>query len=132
MNPDDGATAAALSGLPTGYEDFLISVKARIQGAQTRAMLAVNHELVLLYWEIGRDILVRQEKEGWGAKVLDRLAADLHSAFPDVRGLSSRNLRYMRIRRSLAGRLNCAASCCTIAVVSPLCAYRQGERRWGT
>jgi hypothetical protein len=54
--------------------------------------IAVNREMVLLYWQIGRDILQRQAQEGWGAKVIDRLAADLHRAFPDMTGLSPRNL----------------------------------------
>jgi predicted nuclease of restriction endonuclease-like (RecB) superfamily len=56
----------------------------------------VNQELVLLYWSIGRDILVRQENEGWGARVIDRLAADLRRDFPEMTGLSARNLKYMR------------------------------------
>jgi predicted nuclease of restriction endonuclease-like (RecB) superfamily len=58
--------------------------------------LAVNRELVLLYWQIGRDILDRQAQQGWGAKVIDRLAQDLRSAFPDMKGFSPRNLKYMR------------------------------------
>jgi predicted nuclease of restriction endonuclease-like (RecB) superfamily len=61
-----------------------------------RATLAVNSELTLLYWEIGRSILNRQETEGWGAKVVDRLSVDLRLAFPDMKGLSPRNLKYMR------------------------------------
>ena len=68
----------------------------RIQAAQLRASLAVNRELVLLYWQIGRDILDRQERERWGAKVIDRLAADLKGAFPEMKGFSPRNLKYMR------------------------------------
>ena len=63
---------------------------------QVRASVAVNRELILLYWQIGRDILRRQQQEGWGAKVIDRLAADLHAAFPDMKGFSTRNLKYMR------------------------------------
>jgi predicted nuclease of restriction endonuclease-like (RecB) superfamily len=80
----------------SAYAEFLAELKRRIQTAQLRASLAVNRELVLLYWQIGRDILVRQERESWGAKVIDRLAADLKSAFPDMRGFSPRNLKYMR------------------------------------
>ena len=57
---------------------------------------AVTRELVLLYWQIGRDILGRQEHEGWGTKVIDRLAGDLRRAYPDMTGLSPRNLKYMR------------------------------------
>jgi predicted nuclease of restriction endonuclease-like (RecB) superfamily len=52
--------------------------------------------MVMLYWSIGRDILQRQESEGWGTKVIDRLAQDLKAAFPDIRGFSPRNIRYMR------------------------------------
>jgi len=61
-----------------------------------RAALAVNRELVLLYWQIGREILGRQKQEGWGAKVIARLAQDLKQEFPEMKGLSSRNLNYMR------------------------------------
>jgi predicted nuclease of restriction endonuclease-like (RecB) superfamily len=81
---------------PDGYAQFLSDLKGRIQAAQLRASLAVNRELVLLYWQIGRDILERQELEKWGAKVIDRLAADLKRAFPEVKGFSPRNLKYMR------------------------------------
>jgi predicted nuclease of restriction endonuclease-like (RecB) superfamily len=61
-----------------------------------KAALAVNAELVLLYWSIGRDILSRQKKEGWGARVIDRLSNDLHADFPEMKGFSPRNLKYMR------------------------------------
>ena len=74
------------SALPETYSQLVAEIKQRIQTAQLRASLAVNRELVLLYWQIGRDILTRQERESWGAKVIDRLAADLKSAFPDTRG----------------------------------------------
>ena len=75
---------------------FLADLKSRIQAVQLRASLAVNRQLVWLYWQIGRDILDRQQREYWGAKVIDRLAADLKRAFPDMKGLSPRNLKYMR------------------------------------
>src|SRR5690242_17976670 len=80
----------------SGYEAFLADLKSRIQTAQVRAMLAVNRELVLLYWEIGRDIRARQAEHGWGAKIIGQLAKDLQRAFPGVQGWSSRNLHYMR------------------------------------
>jgi len=79
-----------------GYDDFLRDLKTRISNAQLLAVLAVNRELVLLYWQIGRDILNRQQQQGWGAKVINRLAADLHQAFPKMKGFSPRNLKYMR------------------------------------
>ncbi len=79
-----------------GYDELLRDLKARIGQAQVRAALAINSELVLLYWSIGRDILMRQQQQGWGAKVVDRLAADLRRAFPEMKGFSPRNLKYMR------------------------------------
>lgn len=79
-----------------GYPAFLSDLKERIRAAQIRAGLAVNRELVLLYWRIGSDILARQQGEGWGAKVIDRLSRDLRSAFPEMKGFSPRNLNYMR------------------------------------
>lgn len=82
--------------LPDNYAPLLESLKTRIRQAQVKAALAVNRELVLLYWGIGKDILARQEQEGWGAKVIERLSNDLRRAFPTMKGLSSRNLRYMR------------------------------------
>ncbi len=78
------------------YQGFLAELKVRIQTTQVKAMLAVNRELVLLYWSIGRDILARQRQQGWGAKVIERLANDLRNAFPDMKGLSRTNLLYMR------------------------------------
>lgn len=78
------------------YEAFLQALTTRIEHAQVRAALAVNHELVLLYWQIGRDILARQQQQGWGAKVIDQLSRDLRRAFPDLKGFSRRNLLYMR------------------------------------
>ena len=81
---------------PAEYADWLASLKQRIHEAQQRATLVVNRELVLLYWEIGQDILERQTKQGWGSKVVDTLAHDLRNAFPDMKGFSPRNLKYMR------------------------------------
>ena len=86
----------SLSTSPEGYADWLAELKSRIHSAQQQATLAVNRELVLLYWQIGRDILVRQTDQGWGAKVIDRLAHDLRNAFPKMKGFSPRNLKYMR------------------------------------
>ncbi len=86
----------ALMRTPEGYADWLSELKARIHSAQQRATLAVNRELVLLYWHMGSDILVRQAAQGWGAKVIERLAHDLRTAFPNMKGFSPRNLKYMR------------------------------------
>lgn len=85
-----------LTPAPAGYADWLAELKSRIHTAQQRATLAVNRELVVLYWQIGRDILARQAEQGWGARVIERLAEDLRTAFPDMKGFSPRNLKYMR------------------------------------
>ncbi len=86
----------SLTSPPNGYAEWLADLKGRIHTAQQRASLAVNQELVLLYWQIGRDILARQADQGWGSKVIERLAQDLRAAFPDMKGFSPRNLKYMR------------------------------------
>jgi len=86
----------SLTAPPDGYEDWLSDLKGRIHSAQQSATLAVNRELISLYWQIGRDILARQAAQGWGAKVIERLAHDLRNAFPEMKGFSRTNLLYMR------------------------------------
>lgn len=86
-----------MSDLQSGdYQHFLTALKTQIQHAQQRASLAVNQELLKLYWQIGHDILQRQQQLGWGSKVIEQLATDLRHAFPELKGFSSRNLKYMR------------------------------------
>jgi len=81
---------------PDGYAAWLTELKHRIHAAQQRAALSVNRELVQLYWHIGHDILQRQAAQGWGAKVIERLAHDLKIAFPAMKGFSRANLMSMR------------------------------------
>ncbi len=88
--------ARARAGLPRDYADALGAIKRRIQEERVRVVLAANAAMVLLYWDIGLMILDRQERAGWGAKVIDRLAADLRESFPEMKGFSPRNLKYMR------------------------------------
>jgi predicted nuclease of restriction endonuclease-like (RecB) superfamily len=88
--------APAKTGLPGDYVAALNAIKRRIQEERLRAVLSANAAMVLLYWDIGQMILERQDRAGWGAKVIDRLAADLREAFPDMKGFSPRNLKYMR------------------------------------
>ena len=85
---------------PSGYNGFLQDLKQRIQSAQLKAVVAVNTELIWLYWSIGRDILARQDAQGWGAKIITRLSVDLRREFPEMKGFSPRNLVYMQ---TLAG-----------------------------
>ena len=82
--------------LPEDYHDWLSSLKQRIAGARQRIVLSANAEQIKLYHEIGLEILDRQTRQEWGSKVIDRLANDLREAFPDMRGFSSSNLKYMR------------------------------------
>lgn len=78
------------------YINTLIDLKDKIRQARQRAVLTVNAQLLELYWTIGNTILIQQQKAGWGAKVIDKLAKDLKIEFPDMKGLSVRNLKYMR------------------------------------
>jgi predicted nuclease of restriction endonuclease-like (RecB) superfamily len=85
-----------LTESPAGYSEWLGDIKTQIHEAQQRAAQAVNLELVSLYGRIGRAILDQQQQQGWGAKIIDRLAQDLGSNFPQMKGFSPRNLKYMR------------------------------------
>ena len=78
------------------YITILEELKSKIRQAQYRAVFSANKEMIFLYWDIGDMILGEQKKLGWGAKVIDRLSKDLINSFPHMRGLSSRNLKYMR------------------------------------
>ena len=89
-------TSTALTSAPKGYAAWIAEVKARVRTAQMRASLAVNHELIALYWSIGRDLLGRQAKSKWGDGVIARVSADLRAEFPTMEGFSTSNLKYMR------------------------------------
>lgn len=82
--------------LPDDYANWLAGLKSQIAGARQRAVLSANEEQIRLYHRIGSEILERQQRYGWGAKVIDRAASDLRDAFPDMKGFSSRNLKYMK------------------------------------
>ena len=82
--------------LPEGYGKIFEDIKKRIKSERINVTLKANAAMVMLYWDIGNLILTRQNKEGWGAKIIDHLSHDLKVAFPDMKGLSPRNLKYMR------------------------------------
>jgi len=103
----------AKTDLPDGYANLLTSLKARIQQERIKAVLSANKALVMMYWDIGASILERQQSEGWGAKVIDRLPFDLKEAFPDMKGFSSRNLKYMQICRIMERTSISATHRCT-------------------
>jgi len=121
--------------VPEGYKEFLRALKQRIRTAQVKAALAVNSELVVLYWQIGKGILTRQKSDGWGTRVIERLAKDLRVAFPDMHGFSPRNLRYMKafaaawpnqtILQQLAAKLPWFHNCVLLDKVKSA-----DERRW--
>ena len=102
------------SEVPADYAAALVEIKRRIQEERLHVVLTANAAMVLLYWDIGRMILERQDRAGWGAKVIDRLAADLRDAFPDMKGFSPRNLKYMRALAWRGGAGNRARGSCTI------------------
>lgn len=87
---------SSLSEMPEGYAEFLSGLKERITQERIKALMSANAAVVLMYWDLGSSVLERQQSEGWGAKVIDRLSHDLKSAFPDMSGFSPRNIKYMR------------------------------------
>lgn len=88
--------APNLSEMSDDYLDFINIIKEKIKEQRVTIVLNANSSMICLYWNIGKAILDKQEKEGWGAKVIDRLAQDLKEAFPDMSGFSARNIKYMR------------------------------------
>jgi predicted nuclease of restriction endonuclease-like (RecB) superfamily len=89
--------AISKNSAPTsnGYLETLNKLKEKIRSTQIKAVVKVNQELIQLYWEIGIAISEKQEKEGWGAKTIEKLAKDLKNAFPDTKGFSRTNISYM-------------------------------------
>jgi predicted nuclease of restriction endonuclease-like (RecB) superfamily len=85
-----------MNGVDKSYISILESLKEKIRHARLKTAITVNTELLALYWEIGRTISQQQKQEGWGAKVIEKLAQDLKKEFPDFKGLSLRNLWYMK------------------------------------
>ena len=92
---DDMSTE--IEGTPSGYAEWIADVKARVRATQFRAARAANTEVLQLYWSIGRDILDRQENQGWGTKVIAQASTDLTREFPGQSGWSQTNLNYMRM-----------------------------------
>lgn len=82
--------------IPGDYGATLKAIQQRVQQERARVILSANAALIQLYWDIGRLILDRQSRSGWGAKVIDRLGRDLRKSFPEMQGFSTRNLQFMR------------------------------------
>ncbi|WP_338423136.1 DUF1016 N-terminal domain-containing protein [Arthrobacter sulfonylureivorans] len=118
--------------LPEDYQDLLKVLKERVRGTRAQAVRTVNSQLIGLYWSIGRDILQRQDAEGWGSGVIARLAEDLRTEFPEMKGPSQRNLQYMRTMAEAGGaRQMCHKRNCPGAI-SALFWIRPRPARSGT
>ncbi|WP_029112533.1 YhcG family protein [Mycobacterium sp. URHB0044] len=102
LSRDGAGSGAVFPGVPPKiavpdwYPELLDAVAGRVQTGRQRAVAAANQELISTYWAVGNEILARQHAEGWGARVIDRLSADLRERFPEAKGFSARNLKYMR------------------------------------
>jgi len=79
------------------YKKFILDIKSRIKNAQLKAYIKVNEELLRLYWEIGSMIVEKQKNSSWGDKVLENISKDLKSAFPNLQGFSTTNIKYMKL-----------------------------------
>ena len=86
----------AIDNVENPYEELLLKIKIHIEEAQTKAIITVNNQLLQLYWRIGNFILTSQNQSDWGSKIVTKLSKDLKIAFPNMSGLSERNLKYMR------------------------------------
>ena len=80
------------------YKEFFIAVKEKIQNAQIKASISVNKELLKLYWNIAEMIIEKQKKSNWGDGILEKISKDLKKEFPNLKGFSTRNIKYMRQR----------------------------------
>ena len=85
-----------LYDLPAEYIPFIKQIKDAIAQQRVKTIQTANISMIMLYWQIGSAILERQKSAGWGAKIIDRMSYDLKTAFPDMKGFSPRNLKYMR------------------------------------
>ena len=97
-NPEKGVVKSdyeKLSENIKSYKQLFSEIKDKVKTAQIKAFVSVNQELIRLYWDIGNSILKKQKEEGWGSKTIERLAKDLKSAFPDMKGFSLTNIKYM-------------------------------------
>lgn len=88
--------APNLSEMSDSYLQFIEEIKKEILKQRVSVVMNANTSMICLYWNIGRAILEKQQKEGWGTKVIDRMSKDLKSAFPEMSGFSPRNIKYMR------------------------------------
>src|SRR5574344_2053659 len=84
------------SEMDRSYFDFIKGIKDRIAKTRLSVVMKANSAMICLYWQIGKEILIKQQEQGWGAKVIDKMSDDIQKTFPDVKGFSPRNIKYMR------------------------------------
>jgi hypothetical protein len=106
-------TPPTRASVPDWYPELLDAVADCVRTGRQRAVSAANQELVSTYWAIGAEILARQDAEGWGARVIDRLSVDLRERFPGTSGASQPQV-HAGPRRGVARLRNCASAACTI------------------
>jgi predicted nuclease of restriction endonuclease-like (RecB) superfamily len=80
----------------TNYQQWLADLKEKIRNSQMKAALKVNTEMLTLYWEIGKELTEKQAQSNWGDKIIIQLAKDLNNEFPEIKGFSATNLKYIR------------------------------------
>jgi len=105
-----------LSEMDEAYFDLRNSIVERVKNTRLKFIMQANQGMIEMYWNIGNEILKKQQAEGWGTKVIDRLSADLRNEFPDMEGFSTRNLKYMRKFAETWFSIVQHPSCCTITM----------------
>ena len=97
MNKNSSSTInSPLLTTSSDYSKFISSIKEKVRLAQLKASLSINRELIQLYWEIGKSVVGRQKNNGWGSKIIDKVAQDLQNEFPGIEGFSRSNLFRMK------------------------------------
>lgn len=84
------------STIDQSYVELINEIKQKVKTTQIKAALSANSQMIMLYWEIGKKIMIEQGKRNWGDKVIEKISHDLSSSFPEMKGFSKRNLLYMR------------------------------------
>ena len=107
MSKPTSKSSKSIAAQPADCAPLLAEIKSRVRAARIKAWPAASRDLLALYWDIGRLILARQKKAGWGAKAIDRLSPDLEREFPGQQGFSLRLESYLSGWRQLPVKICC-------------------------
>lgn len=88
--------APLVSEMPESYAAFIQNLTQEIRERRLSVVIHANTAMNCLYWQIGNAILEKQAEEGWGTRIIDRISKDLQNSFPEMKGFSARNIKYMR------------------------------------